>query len=197
MPSVEERLQAIEDRLAIYNVISAYGPTVDGCNLEDMGRVYAEHGIYDVRDFQYMDGLADIRAMMNSVGHRTLTGHGAAHIGSLPHVELEGDRAIATNYNLIYGRKDGEPVLLRLSISRIYLSRGSQGWRIDRRIIDPLDGRASSRDLAARAFEGPDQDPGARADALSLNRGERGTWDSYGEALARSSLTPPVNPGDI
>ena len=168
MPTLEQRLQAVEDRLEIYNVISAYGPAVDGCNVEGMGRVYAEDGIYDVRDFRYMDGLAEIRDMMNGKGHRSLTGSGAAHIGTLPHVELEGDRAISTNYSIILCRKDGDPAFMRLNISRIYLSRGPQGWRIDRRIIDPLDGRQSSRDLAARVFEGPDQDSGARSDSYSL-----------------------------
>jgi hypothetical protein len=183
MTSLEERLQAVEDRLEIYNVISAYGPTVDGCNLEDMGRVYAVEGVYDVRDYRYMGGLEAIRDMMNGVGHRTLTGNGAAHIGTLPHVELEGDRAIATNYSIIMGRREGEPVMLRLNISRIYLSRGPDGWRIDRRIIDPLDGRASSRELAARAFEGPSQDAGAKADALSLDPNERGTWQKRFENI--------------
>lgn len=176
MKSLEQRLQAVEDRLEIYNVISAYGPAVDGCNLEAMGRVYAEGGVYDVRDHRYMDGLKDIRDMMDGVGHRTLTGSGAAHIGTLPHVELDGDRAIATNYSIILGRREGAPMMLRLNISRIYLSRGPEGWRIDRRIIDPLDGRASSRELAARVFEGPSQDPGAKADSHSLRRGEKGPW---------------------
>lgn len=181
MSGIEERLQAVEDRLEIYNVISAYGPAVDGCNLEAMGQVYAEDGIYDVRDFRYMDGLAEIRDMMNGKGHRALTGNGAAHIGTLPHVELDGDRAIATNYSIILGRDvDGEPKMLRLNISRIYLSRGSDGWRIDRRIISPLDGRQSSRDLAARVFEGPDEDPGAGSDEHSLAKGEAGTWPEPG-----------------
>ena len=182
MPTLEERLQAVEDRLEIYNVISAYGPSVDGCNLEAMGQVYAEHGVYDVRDYRYMDGLEDIRDMMNGVGHRTLTGAGAAHIGTLPHVELDGDRAIATNYSIILGRREGEPVMLRLNISRIYLSRGKDGWRIDRRIIDPLDGRQSSRDLAARVFEGPSQDPGEKSDSYSVPKGERGSWQQKFES---------------
>ncbi len=181
MSGIEERLQAVEDRLEIYNVISAYGPAVDGCNLEAMGQVYAEDGIYDVRDFRYMDGLAEIRDMMNGKGHRALTGNGAAHIGTLPHVELDGDRAIATNYSIILGRDaHDEPKMLRLNISRIYLSRGSDGWRIDRRIISPLDGRQSSRDLAARVFEGPGLDPGARSDEHSLAKGKAGTWPEPG-----------------
>jgi ketosteroid isomerase-like protein len=176
MPTIEERLQAVEDRLEIYNVISAYGPAVDGCNHEAMGRVYAEDGVYDVRDFQYMDGLAEIRKMMAGDRHLSLVGTGAAHIGTLPHVELQGDRAIATNYNLILSRDEGEPVIRRLNISRIYLSRGPDGWRINRRIIDPLDGRQSSRDLAARVFEGPGDDPGPRSDEYSLSKGEFGEW---------------------
>lgn len=177
MSALEDRLRAVEDRLEIYNVISAYGPAVDGCNLEAMGGVYAEHGVYDVRDFQYMDGLSEIRDMMNGKGHRSLTGNGAAHVGTLPHVELDCDRAIATNYSIILGRDAaGEPKMLGLNISRIYLSRGSNGWRIDRRIISPLDGRQSSRDLAARVFEGPRDDPGAKSDEYSLASGEAGTW---------------------
>jgi ketosteroid isomerase-like protein len=179
MASIEERLRAVEDRLEIYNVISAYGPAVDGCNLDAMGQVYAEDGVYDVRDFRYMDGLSEIRDMMDGKGHRMLTGNGAAHVGTLPHVELDGDRAIATNYSIILGRDpEGEPKLLRLNISRIYLSRGEDGWRIDRRIISPLDGRQSSRDLAARVFEGPDMDPGARRDEYSLAKGEAGAWQA-------------------
>jgi hypothetical protein len=144
--SLEARLQAVEDRLEIYNVIAAYGPAVDGCNLEAMGRVYAEHGVYDVRDYRYMDGLEEIRDMMNGMGHRTLTGAGAAHIGTLPHVELDGDRAIATNYNIILGRRQGEPAMLRLNISRIYLSR--TGRLADR----PADHRSAGRSgIVARA----------------------------------------------
>jgi hypothetical protein len=124
--------------------------------------------------------------MMNGVGHRTLTGNGAAHIGTLPHVELDGDRAIATNYSIILGRREGEPVMLRLNISRIYLSRGPDGWRIDRRIIDPLDGRASSQEMAARVFEGPAQDAGEKADGLSLARGDRGPWqDKFASAYLK------------
>ncbi len=185
MATLEERLQAVEDRLEIYNVISAYGPAVDGCDVEGMARVYAEQGIYDVRDFAYMDGLAAIQAMMNGKGHRGLVGNGAAHVGTLPHVELDGDRAIATNYSIILGRRHGEPVILRLNISRIYLSRGPNGWRIDRRIIDPLDGRESSRDLAARVFEGPALDPGARSDEHSLTAGKRGTWETPPESVTK------------
>ncbi len=176
MKSIEERLQIVEDRLEIYNVISAYGPAVDGCNNEAMGRVYAVHGVYDVRDTMYMDGLKAITNMMDGAAHRKLTGNGAAHIGTLPHVELDGDRAIATNYSIILCRKNGDPAFLRLNISRIYLSRGPDGWRIDRRIIDALDGRQSSRDLAARVFEGPSQDPGAKSDEYSLTPGEMGEW---------------------
>ena len=52
MASIEERLRAVEDRLEILNVISAYGPAVDGCNVEAMDRVYAEDGVYDVRDYE-------------------------------------------------------------------------------------------------------------------------------------------------
>ena len=160
MATVEERLQILEDQFAIYNVLSAYGPAVDGCNVDDMDKIYADNGVYDIRDMGFeMKGLPAIREMMNDEkGHRALVSTGAAHIGTIPHVEVSGDRATATNYTLILRRKDGEPYIFRFGISRTYLSRKPEGWRIDRRIIEGLDGRQTARDLAARLFEGPAQD---------------------------------------
>lgn len=160
MKTIEDRLQVLEDQIAIYNVISAYGPAVDGCNVDDMDKIYAEEGVYDIRDMNFeMKGLSAIRGMMNDEdGHRSLVSTGAAHIGTIPHVEISGDRATATNYTLILRRKEGEPYIFRFGISRTYLSRKSEGWRIDRRIIEGLDGRQTARDLAAKLFEGPDKD---------------------------------------
>jgi ketosteroid isomerase-like protein len=181
--SIEERLQAVEDRLEIYNVVSAWGPAADGCNLNAMGRIFSEDAIWDNRDYRYIEGLANIRDLLNSADHRTLTDNGAAHVGNLPHVELDGDRAIATNYSVVVGRREDQPAVVRVTVSRIYLSRGFDGWRINRRIIDPLDGRASSRELAARLFEGPALDPGEKSDRYSLPQGQTGAWQGKLEAL--------------
>ena len=170
MKSIEERLQAVEDRLEIYNVISAYGPVADGCNRDAMGRVYAQDGIYDVRGHRYFEGLEELKDMMSGPGHLKLTGTGGAHVGTFPHVELDGDRAIATNYMIILNRVESRPAVMRFDMSRIYLSRGPDGWRIDRRILDPLDGRESARDLGARVFEGPLLDAGESADIYSVRR---------------------------
>ena len=170
MKSIEERLQAVEDRLEIYNVISAYGPVADGCNREAIGRVYAEDGVYDVRGHRYFNGLEELKDMLNGPGHLKLTGNGGAHVGTIPHVELDRDRAIATNYMIILHRIEGQPAVMRFDMSRLYLSRGPDGWRIDRRILDPLDGRESSRNLGARVFEGPLQDAGIPADSNSMKR---------------------------
>jgi hypothetical protein len=155
MPSLEERIRKVEDQLEIYNVISAYGPVVDGRNVEAIERIYAVDGIYDVRGVKRMDGLGEIKDMMRGDGHNALTGRGAAHVGTLPHVEIDGDKATATNYSILLHRRDGHSEMVRFSISRIYLSRHADGWRIDMRITDPLDGRESARALAARVFEGP------------------------------------------
>lgn len=188
MKTLEERLQAVEDRLEIYNVISAWGPSADGNNLEALERIFAPNGIWDNRDYRYVEGIDDIKQILDSQDHRTLTDSGVAHYGNLPHVELDGDRAIATNYSAVFGRRDGAPMVLRVTVSRYYMSRGPHGWRIDRRVIDPLDGRASARELAGRVFEGPGEDPGGRTDAYSLPAGVVGAW---GATLQSTYRAPP------
>ena len=50
MATVEERLQALEDQQAIYQVVCGYGYSVDGCNAESVGDRYVEDGVYAVGD---------------------------------------------------------------------------------------------------------------------------------------------------
>ena len=50
MATVEERLQALEDQQAIYQVVCGYGYSVDGCNADSVGDRYVENGVYAVGD---------------------------------------------------------------------------------------------------------------------------------------------------
>jgi hypothetical protein len=45
MASVEERLQQLEDQIAIYQVVFGYGYAVDPCNADALGEIYAERGV--------------------------------------------------------------------------------------------------------------------------------------------------------
>src|SRR5262245_52106471 len=100
-PTIEQRLQAIEDRLAIYQIISGYGYAVDGCNEAAVGSFYAEDGVYTVADLQERRGRPEVAAITRGEAHLERVREGAGHVSTLPYVVIEGDRAVATCHHVI------------------------------------------------------------------------------------------------
>ena len=155
MATVEERLQALEDQQAIYQVVCGYGYSVDGCNAASVGDRYVEDGVYAVGDMPSWVGREAIAAITRERGHLGLVGAGCAHMSSLPFVVIEGDRAVATCHPMVpmHG-KDGF-FIGRLSASRIELVREADGmWRIVHRQNYMLDGKPEGPALLARLNEG-------------------------------------------
>lgn len=101
MATIEERLLALEDRQAIYQVVCGYGYSVDGCNAESVGDRYVEDGVYAVGDMPSWVGRDAIAAITRDAGHLKLVGAGCAHMSSLPFVVIEGDRAVATCHTMV------------------------------------------------------------------------------------------------
>lgn len=153
--SIETRLRAIEDRLEIYNVVSAYGPAVDSLDVEANEKLWAEDGVYDVGGLGLYEGHAGLRAMIEGEFHQNVVRNGSGHVLSLPHVVIEGDKAVATNYGTLFSGRDGGFQLVRLIVSRWHLSRRGSGWVIDRRTNVLLDGNPAGRALLAQAGTGP------------------------------------------
>lgn len=131
--SLEQRLQAVEDQLAIYQIVSAYGPAIDGCNASVVGGLFAPDGVYAVGDMPPFEGREAIMALTWHEGHLELVEAGCAHIATLPHVVVKDDRAVATCHTMVVRHDDGDFAIVRLSASRIELSRGAEGWQIDHR----------------------------------------------------------------
>ena len=80
MATVEERLQALEDQQAIYQVVCGYGYSVDGCNAASVGDRYVEDGVYAVGDMPSWVGREAIAAITRDPGHLGLVGAGCAHL---------------------------------------------------------------------------------------------------------------------
>jgi len=154
--SLAERLQELEDRLSIYQLVCGYGYAVDGCNAEAIGSLYSENGVYAVGDVGSFEGRDRIAGIADERGHRERIAAGCGHLSTLPYVVIDGDRATATCHTMVIMRgKDGFHVD-RLSASRLELSRQPDGqWRIDHRQNYPLDGDAAGPALLARLREGP------------------------------------------
>lgn len=154
--SVEARLRAIEDQLAIYQIVSAYGYAIDGCNAAVVGGLYAEDGVYAVGDMPAFEGRARIAAIASDPHHLGLVGAGCAHVSTLPHVVIDGDRAVATCHTMLMQHEDGAFFVGRLSASRIELSRtAGGGWQIDHRQNHLQVGDGKGPALLARLREPP------------------------------------------
>ncbi|MBB4038727.1 ketosteroid isomerase-like protein [Microvirga flocculans] len=154
--ALERRLRAVEDRLSIYNLISAYGPAVDACSIENNAELWTEDSVYKVGGLGEYVGHQGLRDMIEGPFHQDVTNGGSGHVLSLPHVHLDGDRAVATNYAKLFAHRDGVFTLRRLVVSRWELERRDGQWKIRRRTNVLLDGSPEGKALLARTPEGLD-----------------------------------------
>ena len=152
--TLERRLQAAEDRMAIYQIIATYGPTADSCSKEVLRGLYADDGVYDhtegVAPYVGADGVA---GLVESATHLGYVEKGCAHITSMPHVVVKGDKAVATCNSRVY-LKDGEHWRLeRVSANRWEFERTLEGWRVKHRTNRLLNGDDAPRRLLARGLQ--------------------------------------------
>ena len=156
--SLEERVQSIEDRLSIYQLVAGYGYAVDGCNADAVGSFYSEDGCYVVDDVGKFEGREQIAGITRQSGHQKLVAVGCGHVSTLPYVVIEGDRATATCHTMLIKKgKDGFHVD-RLSASRLDLLRKPDGgWQIEHRQNYLLNGSSDGPALLARFGAGPKQ----------------------------------------
>jgi ketosteroid isomerase-like protein len=154
--SIDARLRAVEDRLAIYQVICGYGYAVDGLNADAVGSCYVENGVYAVGDIGAFEGRRQIAAITQDPGHIKLVKGGCAHLSTLPHVLIEGDRAIATCHTMVAMHNEDGFFIGRLSASRLELARQPQGdWKIVHRQNYLLNGDPAGSALLGRLKDGP------------------------------------------
>jgi hypothetical protein len=155
--AINRRLQSLEDQIAIYQLVCGYGYAVDGCNGEAVGSFYAEDGVYSVSDQGYdFVGRAQIAGITTSPGHLELVGGGCAHMSTLPYVVIDGDRATATCHTTVITKAENGFKVLRLSASRLELSRKPEGgWQINTRKNFVQNGSKDGPALLARLKEGP------------------------------------------
>jgi ketosteroid isomerase-like protein len=154
--SIEQRLQALEDREAIRQVVCGYGYAVDGLNAEAVGSFYVDEGIYAVGDIGRIEGRATIEAITRDPGHLAYVAAGCAHISTAPYVVLDGDHAVATCHTMVNMHGENGFFIGRLSASRIELARQTDGrWKIVFRQNWMLDGNPAGSQLLGRLNEGP------------------------------------------
>jgi hypothetical protein len=163
---LEHRLRAIEDRLAIYNLIASHPPSADTGARAYAEAVYVEDGIFDRgAELSSWAGNTAIGANLKSEGHQAAIAGGLAHFTGLPYVAIEGDEAVVISYlQILTPKKSGEPVevpnhgasrgyhIHRVVTNRWELVRTPDGWKIKRRTLRLVDGSEPSREILRGAL---------------------------------------------
>jgi ketosteroid isomerase-like protein len=140
------RVAALEDRLAIYQLIASYGPAADRADSAAVGAMWTDDGSYDAQVGAWT-GPAAIAGMIDGEMHQSLVHAGCAHVLSLPSVEVDGDRALAISHGRLYRRDGDEFRVWRVTATRWELRRVDGHWRVERRVNRVLDGDADARAL--------------------------------------------------
>ena len=166
--SFEERIRAIEDRLEIYNLIASHPPSADTAGSDHIAASWVEDGVFDRgENLSSPRGRENIAKQVLSADHQAAIERGLAHFTSLPHVAIDGDRAVVTSYlQILVPQTQGDPVdvpnhgsskgfrIHRMTANRWELVRTAQGWRIKRRTLRQLDGSQPARNILRQAIGG-------------------------------------------
>ncbi|MFE3543778.1 nuclear transport factor 2 family protein [Nocardia sp. NPDC059177] len=149
LEALVRRVRVMEDKWQILELLSAYGPAVDSGSADATAEIWTEDGEYDV-DSGRLCGRGELRAMVGSAPHQGFITEGSAHMLSLPHVEVDGDRAVAIGHTQLVLKVPGTTAdfqVARITANRWELVRTDGRWRVERRVARLLDGRSEARAL--------------------------------------------------
>jgi hypothetical protein len=162
--SFEDRLRAVEDKLAIYHLIASHPPAADTGTDRYYRDAFAANGEVDLGGGKGASGNEAIAAIVKTPEHQAAIAGGLCHFAGLPRVEIDGDTAVATSYlQIITPDRQSAPRELsghgsstgfrihRVGANRWELARGKNGWKVTRRTLRPLDGNDEARALLRRA----------------------------------------------
>jgi hypothetical protein len=149
MPTIEERLQALEDREAIRSLIASYGPMADAGDAAGVAGLWHEHGSYGVGAMGLVQGRGAIAGLIEGPIHQGLMAGGCAHLLGPVAITLDGDHATARGHSIVLRHTDGRFEVHRVSANRWDLARGDNGWHVVHRENALLDGAEAARALLA------------------------------------------------
>jgi len=161
--TLEDRLRAVEDKLAIYHLIASHPPAADTGNDGYYRDAFAEDAVVDLGT-KTASGNAAIGAVVKTPEHQAALAAGLCHFAGLPRVTIDGDRAVAISYlQVLTPNREAAPAELaghglssgyrihRLGANRWDLERTADGWKVVRRAYRMLDGNAAARDMLREA----------------------------------------------
>lgn len=155
LAALEARLAELEDREAIRNLVASYGPLADSGDAEGVAALWAEDGVYAVGGFGENAGREAIAALIRAPFHQQLMQDGCAHALGPVHIQLDGARALAIGYSVVFRRAGKGFEAWRVSANRWELEKRNCRWQVRRRRNALLDGVAAARLLLRVADDTP------------------------------------------
>ena len=163
--TLEDRLRAVEDTLAIYHLIASHPPAADTGTDSYYRDAFTADGTIDLGGGKGASGNEAIAAIVRTPEHQAAIAGGLCHFAGLPRVVLNGDSATATSYlQIITPHKGATPMevsghgasigfrIHRAGANHWELKRTPNGWKVTRRTLRPLDGSPEARELLKQAF---------------------------------------------
>jgi SnoaL-like domain len=147
-----ERLAAVEDRLAILNLLAGSAHSSDVASASFWEAMLDEKAVMDRGSGRPEDvGKENILAIVQSPEQHSAIDAGMAHLAQLPYVTVDGNQAVATGYILVVmpdsnasrvtlpgkGTSPGISIY-QLTVNRWELIRTPVGWKVSRRVVRPL-----------------------------------------------------------
>jgi len=148
LAELEKRIGALEDQIAIYQLLMTYGPSADSGSDDVVLAIHHPDAEYDsgLEVFRGCDGIGDMIASLPL--HREIMAGGSAHLATMPVVHVDGDRATALCHGQLL-RFDKEADAFRIwraTAVRLEFRRTGDGWKIYRRANRLLDGSDGSHE---------------------------------------------------
>ena len=89
--TLEDRLRAVEDTLAIYHLIASHPPAADTGTDSYYRDAFTPDGVIDLGGGKGANGNEAIAAVVKTPEHQAAIAGGLCHFAGLPRVELNGD----------------------------------------------------------------------------------------------------------
>lgn len=163
--SLEDRVRAVEDKLAIFHLIASHPPAADTGTDRYYRDAFVADGEMDLGGGKGARGNATIGALVKTPEHQAAIAGGLCHFAGLPRVEVDGDSAVAISYlQIITPDRQAAPRevpghgsttgfrIHRVGANRWELRRGKDGWKVVRRTLRPLDGTDDAQALLRTAI---------------------------------------------
>ena len=163
--SLEDRVRAVEDKLAIFHLIASHPPAADSGTDRYYREAFVADGEMDLGGGKGARGNATIGALVKTPEHQAAIAGGLCHFAGLPRVEVDGDSAVAISYlQIITPDRQAAPRevpghgsttgfrIHRVGANRWELRRGKDGWKVVRRTLRALDGTDDAQALLRTAI---------------------------------------------